>query len=354
MWHRVSFIPFASIVGLILLLVGLIMYGQWGRTAFNHTNGIFRASLGPNYASNPMAAWAMHAYHAAYVSMVVIGVFILVLTVVILAWRLIQHLRSRSAGSRGAGSHAQNMTLEGLTRALGFILYGYCVFLFVFTAIMALIYAAVYIGYLVSHFADAGFASTLKPLLDQWLNNANVSYQALNQLLSTVPEIGSNAASFTNTAFSALVPTPTAIASYLNNHTGNRVSYLINQVLVNSGTPGQCGSACIDLSQYPFMNTNACICNSPSVGQIAVSAKAARHDYMIAIIGLLITFLGCLLLLARLTALASMIHYDSRLMYGNRSSMGTGQNGAASAGMADRNSHRPNGTVNGSSSQYVI
>ena len=30
------------------------------------------------------------------------------------------------------------MTLEGLTRALGFILYGYCVFLFVFTAIMAL------------------------------------------------------------------------------------------------------------------------------------------------------------------------------------------------------------------------
>ena len=41
-----------------------------------------------------------------------------------------------------------------------------------------------------SHFADAGFASTLKPLLDQWLNNANVSYQALNQLLSTVPEIG--------------------------------------------------------------------------------------------------------------------------------------------------------------------
>ena len=37
-----------------------------------------------------------------------------------------------------------------------------------------------------------------------------------------------------------------------------------------------------------------------------------------------------------------------------RSSMGTGQNGAASAGMADRNSHRPNGTVNGNSSQYVI
>ena len=32
MWHRVSFIPFASIVGLILLLVGLIMYGQWVRS----------------------------------------------------------------------------------------------------------------------------------------------------------------------------------------------------------------------------------------------------------------------------------------------------------------------------------
>ena len=37
-----------------------------------------------------------------------------------------------------------------------------------------------------------------------------------------------------------------------------------------------------------------------------------------------------------------------------RSSMGPGQNGAASAGMAERNSHRPNGTVNGNSSQYVI
>ena len=56
--------------------------------------------------------------------------------------------------------------------------------------VLCAVYAAVYIGYLVSHFADAGFASTLKPLLDQWLNNANVSYQALNQLLSTVPEIG--------------------------------------------------------------------------------------------------------------------------------------------------------------------
>ena len=37
-----------------------------------------------------------------------------------------------------------------------------------------------------------------------------------------------------------------------------------------------------------------------------------------------------------------------------RSSMGPGQTGAASAGMAERNSHRPNGTVNGNSSQYVI
>ena len=34
MWHRVSFIPFASIVGLILLLVGLIMYGQWVRSDY--------------------------------------------------------------------------------------------------------------------------------------------------------------------------------------------------------------------------------------------------------------------------------------------------------------------------------
>ena len=79
----------------------MVSWFSQGRTAFDHTNGIFRAALGPDYASNPMAAWAMHAYHAAYVSAVVIGVFILVLTVVILAWRLIQHLRTRSAGSRG-------------------------------------------------------------------------------------------------------------------------------------------------------------------------------------------------------------------------------------------------------------
>ena len=32
MWHRVSFIPIASTAGLILLLVGLIMYGQWVRS----------------------------------------------------------------------------------------------------------------------------------------------------------------------------------------------------------------------------------------------------------------------------------------------------------------------------------
>ena len=53
--------------------------------------------------------------------------------------------------------------------------------------------------------------------------------------MGSLVRAGSNAASFTNTAFSALVPTPSAIASYLNNHTKNRFSYLINQVLVNSG-----------------------------------------------------------------------------------------------------------------------
>ena len=51
-----------------------------------------------------MAAWAMHAYHAAYVSVVVIGVFILVFTVVILAWRLIQHLRSRGESWSACGT----------------------------------------------------------------------------------------------------------------------------------------------------------------------------------------------------------------------------------------------------------
>ena len=52
--------------------------------------------------------------------------------------RVVQIMSLNVRCSAGAGSHAQNMTLEGLTRALGFILYGYCVFLFVFTAIMAL------------------------------------------------------------------------------------------------------------------------------------------------------------------------------------------------------------------------
>ena len=50
---------------------------------------------------------------------------------------------------------------------------------------------------------------------------------------------GSQAQTFTNTAFGTLIPTPPDIASYLNNHTGNQFSYLINQLLGSGGE--QCG-----------------------------------------------------------------------------------------------------------------
>ena len=46
---------------------------------------------------------------------------------------------------------------------------------------------------------------------------------------------GSQAQAFTNTAFGTLIPTPTDIASYLNNHTGSQFSYLINQLLGSGG-----------------------------------------------------------------------------------------------------------------------
>lgn len=53
-----------------------------------------------------------------------------------------------------------------------------------------------------------------------------------------------------------------------------------------AGTPGQCSAtACIDLSKYPFMNSNTCICNSPALGQIASSAGSAARHYMRAAIG---------------------------------------------------------------------
>ena len=50
--------------------------------------------------------------------------------------------------------------------------------------------AGVYIGHAVSHYADSAFGTTLVPLLNNWLNNASVSYNALNELLSEVPAIG--------------------------------------------------------------------------------------------------------------------------------------------------------------------
>ncbi len=143
--------------------------------------------------------------------------------------------------------------------------------------------AGVYIAHAVSHYADSAFGTTLVPLLNNWLNNASVSYNALNELLAEVPAIGeqlspqnmqcsescclsgmfqrscillpsmdtrgvvtrgelvvvvcagSQAQAFTNTAFGTLIPTPPDIASYLNNHTGNQFSYLINQLLGGSG-----------------------------------------------------------------------------------------------------------------------
>ena len=133
-----------------------------------------------------------------------------------------------------------------------------------------------------------------------------------------------------------------------------------------AGTPGQCSAtACIDLSKYPFMNTNTCICNSPALGQIASSAGSAASHYMRAAIGgvltqhpthlmrahslapvlavhrgsclaewelldgrhltplrlaagLFITYLGSSLLLARMSAEAAKVCYESSLLWTNK------------------------------------
>lgn len=50
--------------------------------------------------------------------------------------------------------------------------------------------AGVYIAHAVSHYADSAFGTTLVPLLNNWLNNASVSYNALNELLAEVPAVG--------------------------------------------------------------------------------------------------------------------------------------------------------------------
>ena len=61
---------------------------------------------------------------------------------------------------------------------------------------------------------------------------------------------------------------------------------LVERKLRSAGTPGQCSAtACIDLSKYPFMNTNTCICNSPALGSIAARAGRAVHHYIAAAIG---------------------------------------------------------------------
>ena len=67
------------------------------------------------------------------------------------------------------------------------------------------------------------------------------------------------------------------------------INYLMPEVdwlAASAGVPGQCSAnGCIDLSKYPFMNTNTCICNAPALGQIAGSAGSAAQHYMRAAIG---------------------------------------------------------------------
>ena len=57
-------------------------------------------------------------------------------------------------------------------------------------SVVVAVLAGVYIGHAVAHYADSAFGTTLVPLLNSWLNNASVSYNALNELLSEVPAIG--------------------------------------------------------------------------------------------------------------------------------------------------------------------
>ena len=58
------------------------------------------------------------------------------------------------------------------------------------TPCVTAVLAGVYIAHAVSHYADSAFGTTLVPLLNTFLSNASVSYNALNELLSEVPAVG--------------------------------------------------------------------------------------------------------------------------------------------------------------------
>jgi hypothetical protein len=140
-----------------------------------------------------------------------------------------------------------------------------------------------------------------------------------------------------------------------------------NAVHAAVGANGQrfCPSACIDLSQYPFMKSSACVCNSPVVKSIAQNAGDARRHFGIAVIGalfclgpsyetfalhvfkerivsacillalatalcnlsvlsfieyagLFVLYLGSILLLSRLSAEGAKIRFDLNLLWSNR------------------------------------
>lgn len=355
-----SYTPFVSILGVLLVIVGTILYGHEANEAGGAVRRLLAAATGPNGDYGKLN----HAYYAAWVATVVLAVFIAVFTIIVQLWRIEQRLRADGRVGTGFSTERRYVVLEYITVIVSVIVYAVCVWTAVWWAINLLIFAVLMVAEQVSA-AGTKLFTTVLPILRAWLDDAAASHDALGQLLAGNPAIGTAAPSFVETAFNSLIPDINAIGAFINKQTGNKISYLVNTLLAGSPAVGPTGArncpatTCIDLAQYSFMNNNACICNSPILVTLATEAGTARRHFLGALVGLGLIFLGALLLLSRLSAEAAKIRYDVHLLWTNKFDRlimrraRTGENNnvpLAQAGSA----RTPQGTPARGSSQYIV
>ncbi|KAK9906545.1 hypothetical protein WJX75_003911 [Coccomyxa subellipsoidea] len=355
-----SYTPLLSILGVILLIVGTILYGHEASEAGGAIRRLLAAATGPNGDFGKLN----RAYYGAWVATVVIAVLAAIFVIVIQLWRIEQRLRAEGRVGTGFSTERRYVVLKYITVIVTVILYAFCVWVAVWWGINLLIFAVVIVAEQVS-LAGRRLFTTVLPILRSWLDDANASHDALGQLLAGNPAIGTAAPDFVETAFNTLIPDINAIGAFINKQTGNKLSYLVNALIAGSPAVGANGvrycpaTTCIDLSQYSFMKNNACICNSPILVTLATEAGDARLHFLRALIGLALVYLGSSLLLSRLSAEAAKIRYDVNLLWTNKFDRlimrraRAGEN--ANVPLAQVGSMRtPQGTPNRGSSQYIV
>ncbi|EIE24148.1 hypothetical protein COCSUDRAFT_53240 [Coccomyxa subellipsoidea C-169] len=355
-----SYTPFLSILGVLLLVVGTILYGHEASEAGGSVRRLLAAATGPNGDFGKLN----RAYYAAWVVTVVVAVLAAVSTIIIQLWRTEQRLRAEGRVGTGFSTERRYVVLEYITVIVVVIMYAFCVWTAVWFAINLLIFAVVMIAEQVT-ISGSKLFTTVLPILRGWLDDAAASHDALGQLLAGNPAIGTAAPQFVETAFNTLIPDINAIGAFINKQTGNKISYLVNSLIAGSPAVGAGGvrycpaTTCIDLQQYTFMNNNACICNSPILVSIATQAGDARRHFLRALVGLVLVYLGSTLLLSRLSAEAAKIRYDVNLLWTNkfdrlimrRARAGENNN----VPLAQVGSMRtPQGTPSRGSSQYIV